>query len=436
MKSEIKASWNFAFRFLSSLMKSFDVIIAGAGPAGLTAAIKLAGSGANIALLEKDIFPREKICGDALSGKVTSILKRMPDGIFTDFIERVEKVPALGIRFFSPGMNYVDLPYIMPKPELNAREASDIPGHAPGYLCRRYDFDNFLLGRCRRYSNISIHENTAIKKVVIKNGLVTAEAANETYTAKIILGADGVHSVVRRSLTGYKENKKHICLGIRAYYENVIPGEEPGFAELFFLRELLPCYFWIFAMPGNRFNVGLGMMQSTVTARKIKLSKVLDDILKNHPLISPRFKQAKMVGPLGAHSLPMHMRPETLSGDNFLMLGDAASLVDPFLGEGIGNAMASGEVAADIVSSGFGQNRFDAGFLNRYDQRIKNRILTDFGYSDIVRRFAGSAPLINFFVKRASRSKSLNKLLQSMNTDEEIRKKLASPLFYLGLLFR
>jgi len=417
-------------------MRSYDIIIAGAGPAGLTAALKLAGSGMSIALLEKDVFPREKICGDALSGKVTSILKRMPDRIFSDFIESVDKLPAMGIRFYSPDMNYVDLPYIAPKPEEKGRDASGFPEHAPGYLCRRYDFDDFLIRHCRRYSNISIHENTAINNVFIENGTVTAVAANETYTAKMILGADGVHSVVRRSLTGYKENKKHICLGIRAYYENVIPGEEPGFAELFFLRELLPCYFWIFAMPGNRFNVGLGMMQSTVTSRKIKLSKVLDDILKNHPLISPRFKQAKMVSPLGAHSLPMHMQPETLSGDNFLMLGDAASLVDPFLGEGIGNAMASGEVAADIVSSCFGQNRFDAEFLSRYDQRIKNRILTDFGYSDIIRRFARSAPLINFIVKRASRSKSLNNLLQSMNTDEEIRKKLSSPLFYLGLLFR
>ncbi len=417
-------------------MKTFDVIIAGAGPAGLTAALKLAGSGLSIAMLEKDVFPREKICGDALSGKVTSILKRMPDGVFSDFIGSVDKLPAMGIRFYSPDMSYVDLPYLAPGSEEKGREISDIPEHAPGYLCQRYDFDNFLIRHCRRYRNISIHENTAIKKVDIENGTVTAETANETYTAKMILGADGVHSVVRRSLTAYKENKKHICLGLRAYYENVSPGEEQNFAELYFLKELLPCYFWIFSMPGNRFNVGLGMMQSTVTARKINLSKVLDDILKNHPKISPRFKNARMVSSLGAHSLPMHMQPEILSGDNFLMLGDAASLVDPFLGEGIGNAMASGEVAADIVKSAFEQNRFDSDFLSRYDQRIKHRILTDFGYADIVRRLACSGYLINFVVKRASRSRSLHKLLLSMNTDEVIRKKLASPLFYLGLLFR
>lgn len=431
-------------------MKSFDIIIAGAGPAGLTAALKLAGSGMSIALLEKDVFPREKICGDAMSGKVTSILKRMPEGIFADFIEKLEKLPALGIRFYSPGMSYVDLPYNVPSPGGNqvdlthtvdkqadkGMNSPGFPGHAPGYLCRRYDFDDFLIRHCRRYNNIHIHENTAIKKVFIENGTVNAQTENETYTAKIILGADGVHSVVRHCLTGYKGNKKHTCLGIRAYYSNVIPGEEQNFAELFFLKELLPCYFWIFAMPGNCFNVGLGMMQSTVASRKVNLSKVLENILKNHPQISPRFKNARMISPLAAHSLPMHMQPEILSGDNFLMLGDAASLVDPFLGEGIGNAMASGEVAADIVTSAFDQDRFDAEFLKRYDQRIKNRILTDFGYSDIVRRLAHSSALINFVVKRASRSKSLHNLLLAMNTDEEIRKKLSSPLFYLGLLFR
>ena len=418
------------------MVKTFDILIIGAGPAGLTAAIKLGETGLRIAVLEKDVFPREKICGDALSGKVMSVMKRMPEGIFSDFIANIDKTPSLGIRFTSPDMSYVDVPYVMARADGSGKTPPGMVEHAPGYICSRSRFDKFLYDKCREFKNISILENTIISKVSIDNGIVTAESVHNTYTGKMILGADGVHSVVRKSLTAYHENKNHTCLGIRAYYENVSGTHEKNFIELFFLKDLLPGYFWIFPMPGNRFNVGLGMLKSQVVERKINLSKALTKIITSHPQISERFKDAKLIGKFEAHPLPLGLQDEVRSGNHFILLGDAASLVDPFSGEGIGNAMASGEVAADIVKACFEQNRFDADFISQYDRRIYRRIMKDFSYSKIIQRLARSASLFNFVVRRASRNKGIQELLTSISTDERIKKKLTNPLCYLGLLFK
>ena len=122
-----------------------DIIIVGAGPAGATMAIMLAGSGLQVALVDKEKFPRGKICGDALSGQVVSILRRMPDGIYDDFLAGVPKTPSHGTRFISPGMHILDLPF--------ARTGQ---AEAPGYICQRRTFDEFLLSRARRTGNTTV----------------------------------------------------------------------------------------------------------------------------------------------------------------------------------------------------------------------------------------------------------------------------------------
>ena len=80
----------------------FDIIITGAGPAGSTAALMLAETGLNIAVVDKATFPRDKVCGDALSGNVINTLKRLPDNIYLKFLNEFDsKLPSLGISVFA-----------------------------------------------------------------------------------------------------------------------------------------------------------------------------------------------------------------------------------------------------------------------------------------------------------------------------------------------
>jgi geranylgeranyl reductase family protein len=404
-----------------------DVIITGAGPAGMTTALKLAGTGIKVAVIEKDTYPREKICGDALSGKVMNILRRLPGDAYSEFLSQVEKHPAWGISFIAPDMTRLDVPFHTGSREKNI---------APVYLCKRFYFDKFLYEQCCKYDNINLYENQEVKKVYMANGRAFAETGNETYNAKMIIGADGHRSLLRKSLTTGQAGKQNTCLAVRAYYENVSGAHLGGFLELFFLKELLPGYLWIFPIAGNLFNVGLGMMQSHVIKRKINLSRLLEQITATHPQISPRFRDAKLVSKYKAHSLPLGTQKAIRSGERFLLLGDAASLVDPFSGEGIGNAMASGEVAGEMIRRCFREDRFDADFLTYYDRRIASQILGEFRYSKTLQVLGRSARIFNFFAKRAARDNELKDLLETILIDDRFRNRLKNPLFYVKLLFK
>ena len=405
----------------------FDILIAGAGPAGCTMALNLAPKGLRIGIIEKDVFPRHKICGDALSGKVLNVMKRIPGGVYEDFLQNVSKIPSYGIRFIAPNHHAVDIPFL-------SDIASDQP--APGFVCNRNDFDLFLFDRLHDYPNISIFQGERIEEITTRPDCISAKTAENEFSGKVIAGADGIHSAVRKSLQQETIDKKHFCVGIRGYFENV-SGLHPGnFIELIFLKRLLPGYFWIFPSTGGLVNAGFGMMQKQISRKRINLTHVLDDIIANDPFIAPRFRNARLMGKAEAHTLPLGTYHLNRSGNRYLLLGDAAFLVDPFSGEGIGNAMASGEIAAGILEKNFNDDDFSAEALKTYDARIDRRFSQEFRTMAVMQYLAGSSKLFNLVVDKARKNKELCELLSAMFTNEDIRKKLTRPGFYMGLLFK
>jgi len=405
----------------------FDLLIAGAGPAGCTLALDMAGKGLSIGIIEKDVFPRPKICGDALSGKVLSVMKRIPGGVYDDFLRLAEKTPSGGIRFTAPNLHAVDIPF-----------TPDGAGKSepPGYVCRRSDFDNFLFSRLKGSRNISLFEGERISEVKRHPGGIRVITANHEFTGQAVAGADGVHSAVRKHLDGRTPDRRHFCTGIRAYFDGVTGTHPENFIELIFLKELLPGYFWIFPSTGGLVNAGFGMLQSRVIRQRVNLTRMFDDLVRNHPLLAPRFRNATMAGKTGAHTLPLATFRFPRSGDRYLLLGDAAFLVDPFSGEGIGNAMASGEIAADILGACFTTNDFSASAMAAYEARIRRRFSQEFRTAAIMQRLCRSPRLFNLVVDKARKNDELRNLFTAMFTSDDIRKKLTKPGFYAGLLFR
>jgi 2-polyprenyl-6-methoxyphenol hydroxylase-like FAD-dependent oxidoreductase len=210
----------------------FDLLIAGAGPAGCTLALDLAPKGLQIGIIEKDYFPRNKICGDALSGKVLSVMKRIPGGVYTNFLQEVAaKIPSRGIRFVSPDGHAADIPFQM---------QDEVEQSPPGYICRRNDFDSFMATQLLGYPNIELFQGEGVEQVRHSAGGVVAKTKTREFTGRMIAGADGVHSVVRKSFLPDVTGRKHLCLGIRGYYENVSGSHPENFIELIFLKRLLP----------------------------------------------------------------------------------------------------------------------------------------------------------------------------------------------------
>lgn len=336
----------------SQSVKNFDIIICGAGPAGCTAALALKDSGLNIAILDKDEFPRDKVCGDAIPARAVKVLKHISP-VFADRFRDFEQKLST---------KHTDVVYGKRKLELHWQ--------IPAYTCSRLDFDNYLLELVKQHTDTQIYTGDRITSVDKTSGgySVKTKKGNEFY-AKLIIGADGAQSITAKKLAGYTLDREHHIGSVRAYFSGV-EDVQPDKTEMFMDKKFQPGYFWIFPIAGGMANVGFGMMSTDIADRRINLKKAFYEFIDAVPELKSRFKNAELVGKLDGHSLPLGSRRVKMSGDHFMLCGDAASLVDPVTGEGIGNAMQSGLHAAEQAVSCFKTDDFTAGHMLRYDELV------------------------------------------------------------------
>ena len=142
-----------------------------------------------------------------------------------------------------------------------------------------------------------------------------------------------------------------------------------------------------------------------------------------------------MVDAIRGFGLPLGSKKRDISGDGYLLLGDAASLIDPFTGEGIGNAMLSGMVAADIAEKAISANNFSKILLQEYDVTVYRKLWNELSLSKRLQNLSKHGWLFNFVVNKASRNKTVQETISCMFNDLDIRSQLRKPSFYFKLLF-
>jgi geranylgeranyl reductase family protein len=402
-------------------IKKFDVLIVGAGPAGCACALKLADSGLKVALLDKAVFPRDKTCGDALSIDVVNQLPLLSEQLATRFANFTAKIPSYGVSIYSPDHQLLEIPFV----HKNKKGC--------GYISTRLDFDNFLFEQVQQLPNLSIFQNCTIQHITNTADGVKIQTNLGEFTGEIVVGADGAHSVVAKQLNANKVEKAHYSAGLRVYYEGVTNLHSDNFIELHFFKELLPGYLWIFPLPNNKANVGLGVLSSEVSARKLNLKEILQKLVQTHPALVKRFENAKPLETVKGFGLPLGSKKRKISGYRFLLTGDAAGLIDPFSGEGIGNAIRSGRVAAEHIGQCFAQKDFSAKFNERYDEEIYRRMWKELKLSRTLQKLCKYPGLFNFIVKRANKSLYLKQYFTEALANIEVKKRLINPLFYWHL---
>ena len=314
----------------------YDVVVAGGGPAGSSTAYHLAKRDVRVLVVDKEAFPRDKICGDGIAPRAVRTLYKMGlqerlDGEFNKFH---------GFRFAGPGRAFIDTP-IPPTPRF--------PDH--GYIIKRFDLDKILLDHARE-SGAEVWEECEVTAPLVENGRVVGVRAvrdgrEVEVTAKVVVGADGPHSNLGRAMGLLVNDPVYLGISIRRYFEGV---EDIGdHLEIYSEKAVIPASGWIFPVSETVANVGVGAMLYHIRRHKMDLHCLLEKFVSEAPHSSPKLANARPVSPARGALLRLGLGGSKVECPGMILAGDAASMTNPVSGEGITYALETGEMAADHI---------------------------------------------------------------------------------------
>ncbi len=407
-----------------------DVCVVGAGPGGAATALKLSYLGISSVLIDKSCFPRDKICGDAISGKVTTLLNRLDPAILKRFNAKAEQVDVWGLIFGAPKGKPIELPF-------KSKYVID-QANAPGYVSKRLELDNFLIQEVKRRPNIKLLLETEINHYERseRGFLIRDTTGKKEIDCRLLIDSTGAYSSFSRKYAGLEKDLKHYAGAVRAYYRGVTDLHPHNYIELHFVKELSPGYFWVFPLPNGETNVGIGMRSDVIKKRKVNLRKKLEEIVHHHPRFKERFSGADRIGKIEGYGLPLGSKTRPISGDHYMLVGDAGHLIDPLTGEGIGNAFYSGFIAAEQAEQCLLKNDFSADFLKAYDVRVKRVLGSEMKLSYKMQRMASYPFLVNIIARIISGNQKVVNVISSMYTDFDLREEIVKPVFWMKMMFK
>jgi flavin-dependent dehydrogenase len=247
-----------------------------------------------------------------------------------------------------------------------------------------------------------------------------------------VLGCDGFNSVVARRSGLYRHDSTHSMVALRQYWQGVEGLTDQ--IELHFIDEVHPGYFWIFPVEDGSANIGIGIGHDEIKKRSLDLKASLQAAIAS-PIFRARFANARPLEQPVGWNLPVGSKRRTIHGNGFLLLGDAASLIDPFTGEGIGNALYSARLAVEVAVEAQRAEDFSARFLRRYEDRLWRILGSELRLSTQLHGLGNWSFIMNFVIRKAAHNKEVSDLICGMMANAVPRAQMLNPLFYLKLLF-
>lgn len=401
-------------------MEKYDVIIVGGGPAGATAAYFLAQAGAKVCVVDKQTFPRDKVCGD---GVVAASLARLEGMKLGEWLGQNSFNAPGEILFSSPNGEAV---HILP----------DDRERCYGRVIPRLQLDEAILKQAVK-AGATLREEvklTGLTRLAADQLQLSGEGKNSQTPlrlhSKMLITADGAHASFTRQLGLIKGQPDLVA--IRAYFENVEGSE--SLLEIHYDRLVMPGYAWIFPLKNGGANVGLGTYISRSRRRDYDLKENLHRFIGHNPYAKKRLGQAQMVGPLRGHPLRSQMKTVTPVADNILVAGEAAGLVNPLNGEGIGTAIISGELAARQAVAALASGNFSQANLSPYAQALRQQIGRNHFFAGILRQLLAVPGLMNRAVRRAQSDHDFAQTLFAVIVEIQPSSALLTPGFVLKLL--
>lgn len=352
-----------------------DVCIIGSGPSGAATSIMLSKLKIPHYIIDKSTFPRDKTCGDGLILYAYKAMKLLGEDIFKDFLNNPKFIHSKSIRL-----------HVTNNTNINFRESED-RDMAISYA-KRIDFDAFLVDRLSNQYATKFF-GTAVKKIEEQtNGILVTLKDSKQILAKLVVGADGVGSIVSRKLAKNKIDKKYASTFVSAYFKGVTNFPTDKEAEIRMVHKKTLLFFYIFPLSDGQVNISLGGRADQIKKHNINLIEELEFILKNHSKVKDRFINATRVGSWRGWSIPFHFFKYKTYGNRFLLVGDAAGLANAFYKEGVGTGMMSGIIAANHIEKYLKNNDFSESTLKSYDVALKNEFGKLLKFSNVMLKAA------------------------------------------------
>jgi geranylgeranyl reductase family protein len=423
----------------------YDAVVVGAGPGGSCAASFLARDGHRVLIVDKARFPRPKPCGDAVSGKSLGVLRELG---LQDRLEEHEHVVVESVTFSSPSGHVVNVPFPEHVDAHGRTHTRRYDYVAAGYVVRREVYDTMLFEHARSLEGVDALEEFETTGVVLKDGQACgirgrdASGSERTVRARTVVGADGAISTVAKSVGAFERDPKHWASAYRSYFRDVAGLSSA--IELHYIDDVLPGYFWIFPVDGGLANVGIGVLESEVKKRgfwrrkrEINMRRSMYQVIAEHPMFRERFAGAtELIDTRRGWLLPMGGKRRVVHGDGWLLIGDAAGLIDPFSGEGIGNAMVSGRLAAEVIHEALarGVDGPSAADLAPYPARLWAELGDELRSSYLLQQLVKHRWLVDLVLYRATKSPRLRRFLSSFLVEYDQKGQFGDLNFYLRLL--
>ena len=310
-----------------------DVLIVGAGPAGSVAATLLARAGAQVRLIDRAVFPRDKLCGDTVNPGTLAVLRRLGLADEADG----EGLPVEGMIVSGEGGVSV-----------TGRYPRGLRGRA---ICRR-KFDSALVEEARR-AGVSFEDGTAATNAIVRAGdrpvvvgaQVRAKGARTELRARVTIAADGRCSALARELRMGVAPRHPRRWAIGAYFHGV-----HGVSALGEMHIRAGRYIGIAPVPGGLVNVCLVKPSHAADPTMRNPTATLRRELAQDAGLRDRFADADLVSaPVVLGPLAVEANTRVQSPDGLLVAGDACGFIDPMTGDGLRFAVRGGELAAQAA---------------------------------------------------------------------------------------
>jgi geranylgeranyl reductase family protein len=377
---------------------SFDVVIAGAGPAGASAAIQLARAGRRVLLCDRSRFPRDKACGDGLIADSIAALRTLGlDRAVADAAYRTTELLTI-----SPG-------------------GTEVRFSSTFWVLPRRTLDD-LLFRAAIDAGAQF-EQISVDGPILEHGRVTGVTGKRAGSQEPVsfrapltmLATGGAAGVLRK----FDEHARSDASGIaiRAYTRPV----RPAISELIISleRDLLPGYAWAFPAPDGLLNVGVGALRGRGLGNDdLNLRQRMDAFLAGKGVLGGMLGPQQAVAPYQGAPLRTGLTGARMSRPGLVIVGEAAGTTYSLTGEGIGKAMESAMLAAELAIEASPDALSDIG--PRYAELMRTRYAARFKTYDIAQRWASFPFISDYIARRANRSQWVHDRLTRVITEQAL----------------